>query len=109
MELQQNNGSLTVKLSGDLDHHKADEIRAELDEAIDECRPRCLIFDLHGVTFMDSSGVGIIMGRYKKVTAMGGSVCFVGVNNCIDKLVKMSGLLRIIPEIKETEPLTQSG
>ena len=101
MELYQNNETLTIKLSGELDHHKANEIRTQIDEAIHENLPPRLIFDLHDVTFMDSSGIGVIMGRYKKVTALGGTVAFTGVNNCIDKLVQMSGLLRIIPEIKQ--------
>ena len=101
MELQQNNLNLTVKLSGEIDHHKANEIRTRIDEAIDKSPPKYLIFDLEKVTFMDSSGIGVIMGRYKKITAMGGAVYFKGVNNCIDKLVQMSGLLRIIPEIKQ--------
>jgi len=101
MELQQKGRTITVKLFGELDHHKANQIRTEIDDAINKNQPHCLIFDLGDVTFMDSSGIGIIMGRYKKVTALGGTVCFIGINNCIDKLVQMSGLLQIIPEIKQ--------
>jgi len=101
MEISRTNDTLTIKIIGDLDHHTAAEIRSKTDEEIEKQPPERLIFDLTDVNFMDSSGIGVIMGRYKKVTAYGGSVCFMGVNNCIDKLVQMSGLLRIIPEIKE--------
>lgn len=101
MDLLLNEDSLIVKLYGDLDHHIADKIRDEIDDLIDKEEPKKLIFDLTNVSFMDSSGIGMIIGRYKKTIAYGGNVYFVGINNCIDKLVQMSGLLRIIPEIKK--------
>ncbi|MCL2740039.1 MAG: anti-sigma factor antagonist [Oscillospiraceae bacterium] len=101
MELERMGDTLTIKIIGDLDHHVTNEIRSKIDENIDSQPPAKLIFDLSRVGFMDSSGIGIIMGRYKKVTAYGGTVAFSGIHTCIDKLVQMSGLLRIIPEIKE--------
>ena len=101
MELQRHDETLTIKIKGDLDHHLANKIRDKIDREIEKQPPKQLIFDLSDVRFMDSSGIGVIMGRYKKVKAHGGSVAFMGVNDCIDKLVQMSGLLRIIPEIKE--------
>ena len=99
MEISRTEDTLIIKIIGDLDHHTAIDIRNKTDEEIEKQPPQRLIFDLTAVNFMDSSGIGVIMGRYKKVTAYGGSVAFMGVNNCIDKLVQMSGLLRIIPEI----------
>jgi len=100
MELILNEDTLTVKISGDLDHHITEKIRNAIDELVEKEEPQRLIFDLSNVSFMDSSGIGVIIGRYKKVISYGGNVFFVGINNCIDKLVQMSGLLRIIPEIK---------
>ena len=59
-------GSLVIGLNTDLDHHLADEIREVIDEVVEERGIRSIIFDFSKVTFMDSSGIGLIMGRYKK-------------------------------------------
>lgn len=63
-------GSLVIGLNTDLDHHLADEIREVIDEVVEERGIRSIIFDFSKVTFMDSSGIGLIMGRYKKMHQM---------------------------------------
>ncbi|WDU81986.1 anti-sigma factor antagonist [Caloramator sp. Dgby_cultured_2] len=58
---------LIVKLMGELDHHSAEEVRIKIDNKIDETGLNKVIFDFAGVNFMDSSGIGVIIGRYKKL------------------------------------------
>jgi stage II sporulation protein AA (anti-sigma F factor antagonist) len=91
------NDTILVKLKGDLDHHSAEEIRKETDEQIKKHNPKKLIFDFSSVTFMDSSGIGVVMGRYKQIKESGGDIALIGINNRIDKLIAVSGLLKIIP------------
>ena len=71
---EKNRNGLTIRLSGELDHSTASAIRAEIDELIDRFNVRKLIFDLSELDFMDSSGIGLIIGRYKRMARKGGSV-----------------------------------
>ena len=88
--------NLIAKFYGDIDHHSCNEIRKILDSELKKNMPKKLILDLENVDFMDSSGIGVIMGRYKKVSSAGGSVFFSGITKKIDKLIELSGLLQII-------------
>ena len=84
--------ALIVRLTGELDHSCAARLRGELDALIDETGTRRLVFDLSGLEFMDSSGVGLIIGRYKLLRRMGGSIAVRGYDARIDKVFRMSGL-----------------
>lgn len=86
---------LHAKISGELDHHAAQKARKELDGLLSE-DVRELELDLSGLTFMDSSGIGVILGRYKAVAERGGTVRVVGVSEPVDKLLRMSGLYNVI-------------
>lgn len=88
--------ALTVRLTGELDHNAADVLRGELDGLIDETGARRLVLDLSGLEFMDSSGVGLIIGRYKRMKRRGGSVAVRGVDARIDKVLRVSGLYQIV-------------
>ncbi len=63
VQLEQKEEKLQVLLSGDIDHHTAREMREVIDKRIEEIHPKRLILDFKGVTFMDSSGIGLVMGR----------------------------------------------
>lgn len=93
----QSGDRLRVSLSGELDHHYSLQVRREMDAAIDENRPRMVELDLSGLSFMDSSGIGVVLGRYKKLKAMGGQMCVVNVPAKVDKIFQMSGLYTLIP------------
>ena len=71
-------GILTAVLSGEIDHHSAREIREEIDETASRVKPKKLILDFSAVEFMDSSGVGLIMGRCKLMRLWGGTVEKIG-------------------------------
>jgi len=88
--------NLIVRLDGELDHHTAEEIRNEIDKEIDKNNSKNIIFDLSNMNFMDSSGIGVVIGRYKKVSKLGGQAAVVHMNSRIERIFKMSGLLNIV-------------
>ena len=65
---------VTVYLTGEIDHHSAGEIREEIDRSLESNRPKQLVMDFKNVGFMDSSGIGLVMGRYKLMQTMDGDV-----------------------------------
>jgi len=66
------NGTLAAYLNGEIDHHSAQNLRREIDAQIDTRLPELLTMDFSGVTFMDSSGVGLILGRGRHISSLGG-------------------------------------
>ena len=89
-------GKMTVKIKGDIDHHSADKMRESVEAAIKKERPAALVLDMSEVEFMDSSGFGFVMGRYKTVSSIGGKVSVTGCKDRIAKLLKMSGADRFV-------------
>lgn len=87
---------LYVHISGDLDLLVAPSFRAELDKYLDLKQARHLILDFSGVTFIDSSGLGVILGRYKRLTEIGGTLKICNAGAQISKVLELSGLNRII-------------
>lgn len=95
--------NLVLQLNGELDHHVAEKIRLEMDELISKKRSKNLIFDLKGLHFMDSSGIGIIMGRYKSISKFGGRVAVINVSEKVDKIFTLSGLYRIVDKCENLQ------
>ncbi len=93
------NGTVRVKLAGELDHRRAVEIRRELDGLLADPEVRRLVFDMSGLTFMDSSGIGMLIGRYKLMRSRGGSVAVRPGGARVEKLMELSGLYRIIEKL----------
>lgn len=87
---------LTVYLKGEIDHHNCGLIRDRIDDMIDKERRSNLVLDFGEVTFMDSSGVGVVLGRYKKMRSLGGKVIVEGAGGYIKKIFVLSGVDRII-------------
>ncbi len=83
---------IIARISGEIDHHSAKEIRETIDSATERTSPKKLILDFYGVTFMDSSGIGLVMGRYKLIHALGGELEVTNVSSHIKKVMKISGL-----------------
>ena len=98
-EVQEN--CLTIFLPGELDHHNAEEIRKRSDYLIDQNHIRYVIFDFTDTTFMDSSGIGVIMGRYKRIYMLGGEVCAVHTSERMKKILTMPGVTRIMQIYEE--------
>ncbi len=88
--------ALLVKVKGELDHHLAAKVKEEVDNKMRSSNAINIIFDFSELTFMDSSGIGVIMGRYKKVRTLGGRVVASGVNAQILRILEMSAVDKII-------------
>ena len=87
---------LLVMMPKEMDHHKADAIRMKIDEYLLDNKAQNVIFDFENTSFMDSSGIGLIVGRYKKVSCFGGKIVAMHVNARIQKILLMSGLKDMI-------------
>ncbi len=96
MELQVKSAdrNLLLEISGELDHHGARNALREVEQAIDAALPKKLVMDLSGVTFMDSSGIGLVMGRYQVMKNIGGRVSLQNTPVHIRKVMRLAGLDR---------------
>ncbi len=88
--------TLTVCPSGELDSHMAEKIRNTIDSEILKSGARKLVFDLSDIPFMDSSGIGMLIGRYKLMKRMDGQVEVTGMNQSVRRIFRMSGLNQIM-------------
>ena len=91
---------LTLRLLGELDHAAAQEVMPGIEDAVEEYLPRRCVLDLSGLSFMDSSGIGVIIGRCKNLGYSGGDVSACHLNERVDKIFTVSGLKKII-QVKE--------
>ena len=87
---------LRIRLKGDIDHHSAVAIRSGIDTLLYRVRPRRLYLDLSGVDFMDSSGLGLIMGRYALMKEIGGDVVVCEPSAGVERVLKLAGLERVV-------------
>ena len=88
--------TLIAKIDGEIDHHTAGILKSEIDRELNLRHIINLILDFDGVTFMDSSGIGVIAGRYKEIQARGGRVMVIRVKPQVDKILEISGLKTIL-------------
>lgn len=88
--------TLTAALSGEIDHHVAEQLRKDIDEEIAMCDTTNLIFDFSNVAFMDSSGIGMVLGRYKKVHGGGGTVTIRNASRLVKQILDMSGVFTLM-------------
>lgn len=87
---------LIVRLSGELDHHTSEMLRTEWKEMLANHSVKHVIMNLEGLTFMDSSGLGVILGRYKEVLELGGEMIVCSVSPAINRIFDMAGIFKII-------------
>ena len=90
--LPEKKGCVVAVIEGDIDHHTAKDIRETVDEYIEKYSPLILKLDFSEVRFMDSSGIGLIMGRYKLMTSLRGKLKVVNVPKNLERMIKLSGL-----------------
>ena len=96
IDVLEERGTLVIRLSGEIDHHGAVGVRSEIDRMISERRPERLALELSGIDFMDSSGIGLIMGRYARMKAAGGELIVRYPSARVKKIFSMAGLERIV-------------
>ena len=87
---------LTVRLNGEIDHHSTLDIRDKIDTAVREAVPAELVLDFAGVSFMDSSGIGLVMGRYRTMQELGGRVQVINPSSGIKRVMKFAGLDKLV-------------
>ena len=88
---------LLLQITEEIDHHTTEEIRRKADYEITRYMPRKVIFDFNQVAFMDSAGIGMLIGRYKVAKMLGSTLEMINVKPSIKKVFEMSGILKIIP------------
>lgn len=87
--------SLVASIMCELDHHTARRVRERIDERLYQDRPEILVLDFSAVSFMDSSGLGLILGRCERADAYGASVRLVGLSDALYKLIRLCGIERV--------------
>lgn len=100
VRLENENDRLIAYIYGEIDHHSARVIREDIDANLQRSLPKKLIFDFRDVSFMDSSGIGLVMGRYKLVKSMGGEILIRNVSESIAKVMHLAALDKLA-EIEE--------
>jgi len=95
ISIETDDGVVEAYLTGEIDHHSAGELREEIDAAIGRVSPAKVILDFRGVTFMDSSGIGLVMGRYKLLEGSGATLELRGLSSPIKRVMRIAGLDRI--------------
>ncbi|MCL6612113.1 MAG: anti-sigma factor antagonist [Peptococcaceae bacterium] len=113
MELQVEikGGAMLVRLAGEIDLAVADTLRTSLEEELDR-NPgvRNIVINLGGVRYIDSSGLGVLLGRYRRISGDGGRMFIVGASPQVRRIVEMSGLLNIMQEFpSEADALNHAG
>ena len=103
MQYTQKDKTLYIKLEGELDHHNVMGLRERIDMAFEPTDCRQIIFDFRDVTFMDSSGIGMIIGRYKNANKRGGTIAVAGMTPELSRLFQISGLAKIINSYTSVE------
>lgn len=96
IELEVKQEVLCIRLSGELDHHTADDLRIQTVKAIESHDIRHIVLNLEHLLFMDSSGLGVILGRYKQIKQLDGEMVVCAISPPIQRLFDMSGLFKII-------------
>ena len=91
-------GRIISRLTGEIDHHSAHWLRMDIDTAIQDRSPKELLLDFSEVSFMDSSGVGLVMGRYKNMKERGGRVVLANMPEYIEKVMNLAGMDRLLNE-----------
>ena len=97
------NKLLILEITEEIDHHTTEKIRRKADDEITRYLPRKVIFDFSNVSFMDSAGIGMLLGRYKVIKMLGGQLELENVNKQIRRIFEISGILKIIPLVNNEE------
>ena len=97
LHFKRKNKTIIIWISGEIDHHAAKELRRQTESAMTEMGGKNIIFDFAQVTFMDSSGIGMMIGRYKQLQALGGKLAISSANEKITEIIQLSGLSKLLP------------
>lgn len=107
LETQKVNNSLIVKVKGELDLLTAETFRNLVERAINREKAQNLILDMEQVDFIDSSGLGVILGRYRRIREQGGNMAIVGVKPHVKRILELAGIMGIVKVYQQTEQALQ--
>lgn len=94
---QQYKNILIAKIDGDIDHHVCESLRHRIDDQLEAFRCKHILFSFTNVSFMDSSGIGVLIGRYKLVQQIGGLIAVAGANEKVQQIFQLSALDKLFP------------
>lgn len=103
IEFCKSGDKLIIKLIGELDHHSAEEVRNKIDDRLERTGSNKVILDFSNVNFMDSSGIGVVIGRYKKISMRKGEICIASVQESVRRVFELSGMFKIIKLYKSVQ------
>ena len=103
INMEVNGRVLIAAINGELDHLQAERLRAQIDASFDKSTCKHILLDMAKVSFMDSSGIGMIIGRYKNAEKRGGQLALANMSDAISRLFEVSGLAKIILRTKTVE------
>lgn len=110
IQMEAKNQVLLIRLNGELDHHTAEKLRKEAESAIKKHNINHIVLNLKELHFMDSSGLGVILGRYKQIQKKGGEMIICAISPPVKRLFDMSGLFKIVSlERSEKNALQRLG
>lgn len=95
--------NLVIHIGGDIDHHETIKMREKVDGYIRSGQARNIVFDFNNVTFMDSSGIGLIMGRYRHIKESGGQVLLSNISPQLDRILQISGVYQLMEQYPSVE------
>ena len=107
--LEMRGSDMIIFVPEELDHHSAEKIRRATDAMMQSRRVKNVIFDFRETVFMDSAGIGMIMGRYKLMQALGGHVTAVHVSKRVRKILVLSGIYKIVGICEEAVPASETS
>lgn len=107
IDFLKDNRVVVVKINEEIDHHVCERIKSKIDLAIEFRKAQYLVFDFDGVNFMDSSGIGLIMGRYKLINKHGGQAFMINLKPAVRKIFQMSGIFKILVECRDMDNVLQ--
>jgi stage II sporulation protein AA (anti-sigma F factor antagonist) len=108
LKFEKSGRNLIIIMAGELDHHSAENVRIKIDNNIETMGFPNLIFDFSELNFMDSSGIGVIIGRYKKVSEYDGKVGIINMRSNIRKVFELGGIFNLIKEYKNYDEAVQN-
>ena len=94
---------LMVKICGDIDHHTCEMLRQQVDQALESTNNRSILFSFAQVSFMDSSGIGVLIGRYKLVQRLGGKIVVACPSDRVREIFRLSALDKLFPFFETEE------
>lgn len=103
LNFKKSNKTIIILIEGEIDHHTSKELRRQTESAFTQMGGRNIVFGFERVTFMDSSGIGMLIGRYKQLQAMGGRIAIACTNEKIREIIHISGLTMLLPSFDTIE------